>query len=112
MGMSCEFYNEPAWAADDGDDVCVFYQKTVGRFSVDESATTRLKAKRKLRMRSDVATAQKANGGMWVRFVFDKDSPCGANANTFSGMRLEVLDASDPEWLHVRCHSEGDGWVQ
>jgi len=111
--MSCEVYREPAWLEDEEDGVLLYYQKTIGQFSAHESLTTHVKARRLLGLRSDVVTARDSEGGMWVTFKSEKTAPYKFGSDVFSGMRLNILDASDKDWLFARSPSKrGDGWVK
>eukprot|EP00927_Polykrikos_kofoidii_P043122 TRINITY_DN37191_c0_g1_i1.p1 TRINITY_DN37191_c0_g1~~TRINITY_DN37191_c0_g1_i1.p1 ORF type:complete len:314 (+),score=48.23 TRINITY_DN37191_c0_g1_i1:96-1037(+) len=110
--LSCELYAGPAWVENEDDDVFVYYQKTVGVFSAANSSTTHVKVRRPLRMRSDIAVARHEDGGMWVSFRKSRNAEHEFGATVFSGMRLKILDACDPDWLHVRSHSQGEGWVR
>jgi len=109
--VSLEYYTEPAWAEDTDDGVFVHYNKVRGEFRNGESITKLMKARRRVRLRSDMVIAEQADGLMWVDFKNDKDAPDSQIRNLFSGMRLQVLD-SDEETLFVRTDREGDGWVR
>eukprot|EP00927_Polykrikos_kofoidii_P084245 TRINITY_DN8829_c0_g1_i1.p2 TRINITY_DN8829_c0_g1~~TRINITY_DN8829_c0_g1_i1.p2 ORF type:complete len:290 (+),score=25.30 TRINITY_DN8829_c0_g1_i1:43-912(+) len=109
--LSCEMYAGPTSVEDIDYDVYVYYQKTVGKFSSSDSLTSYVRVRRRLRMRTDMAVARHADGGMWVSFKSDRDAEPEFGATVFSGMRLDILDASHPEWVHARCH-KGEGWVR
>lgn len=106
--VSLEYYTEPTWAEDTDDGVFIHYSKVKGEFRNGESLTKHLKAKRQIRLRSDMVIAEQADGSMWVDLKSDTD---GRIRNIFSGMRLQVL-SSDEEMLHVRTDQQGDGWVR
>lgn len=109
--MCSQYYCEPAWASDDGDDVYVHYHKVVFNSRHGDTSTKRMLMKRRIRLRSDLVVAHEADDGMWVDFFNDGPGPPARPRNIFSGMRLEVLEAT-ADWLHARADVEGDGWVQ
>eukprot|EP00747_Dinoflagellata_sp_TGD_P192603 gnl/TRDRNA2_/TRDRNA2_57686_c0_seq1.p1 gnl/TRDRNA2_/TRDRNA2_57686_c0~~gnl/TRDRNA2_/TRDRNA2_57686_c0_seq1.p1 ORF type:complete len:372 (-),score=29.57 gnl/TRDRNA2_/TRDRNA2_57686_c0_seq1:434-1549(-) len=149
LSMFCELYVD-GWLADEADEVFAYYSKTINESTYEGSVTTRVTAKRPLRIRSDTATAKQAEGSMWVTLHAHKTAsdeprvtakrPLRIRSDTatakqaegsmwvtlhahktasdepdqdiFSGMRLEILDASSKEWLHVKTPSHGSGWVR
>eukprot|EP00928_Gymnodinium_smaydae_P040659 TRINITY_DN27556_c0_g4_i1.p1 TRINITY_DN27556_c0_g4~~TRINITY_DN27556_c0_g4_i1.p1 ORF type:complete len:384 (-),score=64.73 TRINITY_DN27556_c0_g4_i1:155-1306(-) len=119
--MCCEVFREPPiWAEDRGGAVLAHYCKTVMSYSAAESRTTYVRARRAVRLRMDLATLRASGGGMWVRLLPRKTSASSEGRDLFSGMRVEVLDDSEPDLLRVRCAAAGaraeeeaeDGWVR
>eukprot|EP00933_Yihiella_yeosuensis_P046811 TRINITY_DN42418_c0_g1_i1.p1 TRINITY_DN42418_c0_g1~~TRINITY_DN42418_c0_g1_i1.p1 ORF type:complete len:141 (+),score=28.67 TRINITY_DN42418_c0_g1_i1:735-1157(+) len=63
-------------------------------------------------MRTDVAFAQEASGGMWVNYLPTKETEYKVGYDIYSGIALEVLDSSDPDWFKCKCETKGIGWVR
>lgn len=79
--------------------------------------TNRVLAKRELSLRTDLCIAADPNGGSFVKLSRQGDLLLnaisdGPGKDIFSGMRLQVLDMTDSDWVLVDDFNGAQGWLR